>query len=104
MHDCMTQRCKGLSSRSIDLAHQHDCVRLTTKFFAGKHEGTVLECKKLKTGVQLPASDDRLCQDCYLANQTAIANIRRDEQNKANVTPQSKAAAAATASHFSVVD
>ena len=54
-------------------------------------------CKKLKTSVQLRASDDRLCQECFLANETALANIRRDEQIKANVTTQSKAAAAATA-------
>jgi hypothetical protein len=61
-------------------------------------------CKKLKISGQLRASDDRLRQECYLANEIALANIRRDEQMKANVTSQSKSASAATASHFSVVN
>jgi hypothetical protein len=55
-------------------------------------------CKKIKNGVQLRACDDRLCQDCFLANEAALAKIQHSPAHvEIHVTPQTKAMTAASA-------
>ena len=39
------------------------------------------KCKKIKNNVRLRACDDRLCEECYEANETALRKLRSGDNN-----------------------
>jgi len=55
-------------------------------------------CKIVKTGVELRATDDRLCEDCFLKNEKALLKLAsRKVSDNMNVIVTDTSMAATTA-------